>query len=114
MIEEKNNPLLKRKEVLVSIDYDGGSTPSKADLQKSLAKDLGVNLESLEITKVLSETGMSKGKAWLKLWEEKKVPIYTTKKQKTEGEQTEAPAESAETQTKEKPKETEEQTEQSE
>lgn len=77
VIDEKENPMLKRRELVVSIDYEGGSTISKADLQKSLAKQLNANIESVEISKILSEIGLSRGKAWVKVWKEKKVPIYS-------------------------------------
>ena len=73
VISEKENPLLKRKEILASIDYQGGSTPSKADLQKTLADHFKVSIDSVEISKILSEIGMSKGKVWIKIWQEKKV-----------------------------------------
>ncbi|NIM47359.1 MAG: hypothetical protein GTN40_04365 [Candidatus Aenigmarchaeota archaeon] len=76
VINEKENPLLKRREILASIDYHGGSTPSKADLQKNLADHFKVNMDNVEISKIISEVGMSKGKIWIKIWQEKKVPIY--------------------------------------
>ena len=82
--DEKDNPLLKRKELFLSIDYEGASTPSKAELQKLLAKELSANIENLEISKVLSETGLSRGKAWVKIWEEKKIAPYSEKKKKAE------------------------------
>jgi len=82
VIEEKENPLLKRKELLLSIDYEGGSTPSKSELQKFLAEQLNANMENLEISKVLSEIGLPRGKAWVKIWEEKKIPLYSEKKKK--------------------------------
>jgi len=77
VIDEKENPMLKRRELVVSIDYEGGSTISKADLQKTLAKQLNANIESVEVSKILSEIGLSRGKAWVKVWKEKKVPIYS-------------------------------------
>lgn len=84
VINEKENPLLKRKEIIVALDYDGKSTPSKAEIQKYLSEQLKANIENLEISKVLSEVGLSKGKAWIKIWKEKKVPIYSEiKKEKT-------------------------------
>jgi len=82
VINEKENPLFKRKEILASLDYQGGSTPSKADLQKTLAEQFKVGIDSVEITKVLSETGLSRGKIWIKIWHEKKVPIYAELKKK--------------------------------
>ena len=95
IIEEKDNPLFKRKEILASVDYQGGSTPSKAALQKAIAEQFKVGADSVEIDKILSEIGMTKGKAWIKIWQEKKVPIYTEKKSeaKTEEAPKEAPAE---------------------
>ena len=82
VISEKENLLFKRKEILASIDYQGGSTPSKADLQKALAEQFKVGIDSVEITKVLSETGLTRGRAWIKIWHEKKVPIYAELKKK--------------------------------
>ena len=84
VVNEKENPLMKRKEILAYIDYQGGSTPSKADLQKMLSEQFKVDIQNVEITKLLSEFGLSKGKAWIKIWQEKKVPIYSEiKKEKT-------------------------------
>jgi len=73
---EKENPLLKRREILTSIDYQGGPTPSKADLQKILAEHFKVNVDNVEISKIMSDVGLSKGKVWIKIWHEKKIPIY--------------------------------------
>ena len=85
VIEEKENPLLKRKELLLSIDYEGGSTPSKADMQKFLSEQLNANIENLEM-------GMARGKAWVKIWEEKKIELYSEKKKaKPETEQAPQP-----------------------
>ncbi|NIO44228.1 MAG: hypothetical protein GTN36_01575 [Candidatus Aenigmarchaeota archaeon] len=84
VISEKENPLLKRREILASIDYHGGSTPSKADLQKVLADHFKANVDNVEISKIMSEVGKSKGKTWIKIWQEKKVPIYAEIKKKEE------------------------------
>ena len=80
IIEEKENPVLKRREIVASLDYEQGSTPSKADLQKALSEQLNVGMENIEVSKILSENGMSIGMAWVKVWAEKKVPLYKTKK----------------------------------
>jgi len=88
VIKENENPLMKRKELVVSIDFDKGATPSKADLQKPLAEQLKANIENLEISKILSEVGLPKGKAWIKIWEEKKIPLYSEiKKEKLKKEE---------------------------
>lgn len=83
-ISEKENLLLKRRDILVAIDFQGGSTPSKADLQKILSEQFKVNMDNVEISKILSEFGLSKGKIWIKIWNEKKIPIYAELKKTVE------------------------------
>ena len=101
VVNEKENPLLKRKEIIISLDYDGKSTISKADLQKLISEQFKAGVGSVEITKILSEVGIPKGRAWIKIWNEKKVPIYSEiKKEKKPAE-----AKKEETQKEEKPKE---------
>jgi len=77
VVNEKENPLLKRKEIIVNLDFDGKGTWSKADIQRLVAEQFKVSLDNVEVSKILSEFGMSKGKAWIKIWEEKKVPVYS-------------------------------------
>ncbi|MEM5778421.1 MAG: hypothetical protein QXK49_02225 [Candidatus Aenigmatarchaeota archaeon] len=84
ILTEKENPLLKRKEIILTIDYDGGATPSKAELQKMAAEQLKANIENVEIAKILSEIGIPRGKAWVRIWQEKKVPTYSEAKKAKE------------------------------
>ena len=96
VVHEKHNPLLKRKDLIVSLDYDGKSTISKAELQKMISEQFKANVESVEITKILSEMGLSQGKAWIKIWEEKKVPIYSEVKKEKKAKPAEAKEEKKE------------------
>jgi ribosomal protein S24E len=108
VINEKENPLFKRKEILISLDYQGGSTPSKADFQKTLAEHFKVNIDSVEIFKIISENGLPRGKAWIKIWQDKKVPIYAElkkEKKETEEQPKEVPKETPAEQPKEEVKE---------
>lgn len=79
IVFEKQNPVMKRRELLAEIMYDK-VTPSKAHVQEHIAARLSVNPENVEVSKILSEHGKSKGKAWIKIWEEKKVPLYSQAK----------------------------------
>jgi len=108
IVSEKENPLLKRKELVVNLDYEGGSTTSKAMLQKLISDQFKAGVDSVEITTIMSEVGSSKGKAWIKIWQEKKIPIYSeTKKGKKEAPKEEKPKEvpKEEPKKEEKPKE---------
>ena len=84
VLVERENPLLKRKEVIVSLDYDGKGSVSRAELQKMISDEFKANVESVEISKILSEVGLPKGRAWIKIWREKKVPIYSEEKKAKE------------------------------
>ena len=102
VINENENPLFKRKEVLISLDYSGGSTPNRADLQKTLADHFKASIDSVEVSKIISETGLARGKAWIKIWQNKKVQIYSEIKKKTGEEQPqEAPKETPKEEKKE-------------
>ena len=80
IVEDKENPLFRRREIVALVNFGSVATPSKAEMQKTMADKLKVSPESVEVTKILSEMGMAKGKAWIKVWQEKKVPIYIGKK----------------------------------
>jgi len=71
ILEEKENLLLKRKELVLALDYEGGSTPKKEDLMQSLAEKLGIEKDFVDVSKIISETGIPKGKAFVKVWQVK-------------------------------------------
>jgi len=73
VLEEKDNPLLKRKELVLSLDFENSKTPSKSDLQAILSEKYAVEPEKVDVTKLFSETGLAKGKAFVKIWEN--VPV---------------------------------------
>ncbi len=78
------------------MDYDG-PTPSKASLQQMFAKEFKAEPNHVEISKIISETGKDSGKIWVKIWEEKEIPIYTEKgAKKEEGASEEKPQKPAE------------------
>jgi len=85
VVTDKENALLRRREIIIALDYEGISTPSRAVLQKLLSEEFKTSVDSVEISTILSETGIPKGKAWIKIWKEKKIPIYSeVKKEKKE------------------------------
>lgn len=74
---EKENPLMKRKELMVSVDHASEATPSKAAIQQALAKDLSKELEFIEVKDIFSGNGEANSKAKVFIWEEKKAPDYS-------------------------------------
>lgn len=73
IISEKNNPLLLRKELKIDIEHDNSATPSKTELQQFLSKEFKKDVEQIDIRNIFSDSGISKSKAKVFLWEEKRV-----------------------------------------
>ena len=96
--EQKENTVLKREEIVAELDYENRATPSKAELQLAFSKQLNVPPEKIEISKIMSDTGISKGKVWVKSWKEKTIELYGKKKE-------EKPPEAPKEEKKEAPKE---------
>lgn len=91
---------MKRREIVAALKYDE-VTPSKAKLQEHAAAKLSVNPESVEIARIISEHGKPEGKAWINIWENKKIQIYSQAKADAAGESAkEAKAEPAKTEEK--------------
>jgi len=71
IIEEKDNPFLKRRDLMIMIDHAGQPTPKKDDLVKFLAEKYKVENEKVEVVYIFSETGIARSKAKARIWKEK-------------------------------------------
>lgn len=77
-ISEKSNPIFKRKEIVLGMNYNG-ATPSKLSLQQTLAKEFNTQPNRVEINKILTETGKDIGKVWVRIWQDKEIALYVDK-----------------------------------
>ncbi len=59
ILERKKNPLMKREEVMFSMEHGGKATPSRKDLLKEVAGKLKVKENLLIIDRIFSATGKS-------------------------------------------------------
>jgi small subunit ribosomal protein S24e len=57
IISQKNNPLLKRKEVQFEITHIQGKTPVRTDVKQSLAAQIQVDNKLVYIKKMETKTG---------------------------------------------------------
>lgn len=58
IISEKENPLLKRKEVQFMVAHDeAGSTPTRLETRKSVAAALKANIDLVFIKRFVTKTG---------------------------------------------------------
>jgi len=104
--QDRENPFLKRRELLVDITHEKEPTPTKAALQKLLSAQLNIEPTHVEIDKIFSKKGISYSEAKIRVWKEpivKDLGKEIKEKQKTE--QKETKEEKVEEKPKEKSKE---------
>ncbi len=107
ILEVKENPLMKRRELKGIIEHDGMPTPSRASVQMYLAKEQGVPPKHVDVRKIFSAEGREDARLIAYIWEEKEVPVLEEKKdQKEEAKEGETkPEEKAEEEAKEEKQE---------
>jgi small subunit ribosomal protein S24e len=69
ILEQKDNKLLKRKEILLLIDHSNRATPSREELSNEISKIFNVPKEKIVIDYILSIRGDQKAKAKVKIYE---------------------------------------------
>lgn len=60
IVDQKKNPLMKREEVVFSLEHKGKATPSRMDMIKEIASKLNVKEDLLIIDRIISAKGNSK------------------------------------------------------
>ena len=68
VLDEKHNPVLQRKELNISVDYEGKSTPKLAELSAAISKQLGVDMATVDVRKLVGSTGAAHGTARVHVW----------------------------------------------
>lgn len=69
IINDKNNALLNRRELNLSVTFDG-ATPSRDAMRDKIAAMLTVPLELVIVQKIENEFGKQKLKAYIKVYED--------------------------------------------
>jgi len=122
MIYEKNNPVLKRKEIKVEITHEKGGTPDRIAIRDFLASQLKEKPQNLYIIKVEGKTGSDSSVCQAEIYESKELadeilPKYIstrnlppdkreTKKSKAKPEETKKEKPEPKEESKAKPEET--------
>ncbi len=88
VIEEKENPFFKRKDLKVRVKHLGNPTPSKAEIIKELASKYDVDESQVVIDYIFSQRGLGESFVSCKILQEK--PKEIKKPEETKGENTEA------------------------
>ncbi|WP_342304505.1 30S ribosomal protein S24e [Methanolobus sp. ZRKC5] len=69
IINDKNNALLNRRELNLTVTFDG-ATPSRDDVKGKIAAMLTVPLELVIVQKIENEFGKQELKAYIKIYED--------------------------------------------
>lgn len=62
ILKEKENPFLKRKEVLIRVFHPGSPTPSKEKAREMIASKFSCEKEKIDIVYIFSDTGIASTK----------------------------------------------------
>lgn len=82
IVNERENALLQRRELVIDILHAGEATPSRITLQQLIAKMVGADPEYTEVYDVRSAVGAASSRIRVRVWQEKKVGLHQ-KREKT-------------------------------
>ena len=90
VIEEKENPFFKRKDLKIRVKHLGASTPSKAEIAKELASKYTVDESQVQIDYIFSQRGLGESFVSCKILNEKPQEVKKTEETKGENSETQA------------------------
>jgi ribosomal protein S24E len=108
VLDKKENPFLKRTDLILMIDHAGQATPKKEEIIKEIAGKFDSSPEKVTVEYVLTEFGLTKSKVKAKVWKEKPPEKVKKVKKTEEAKKEEQPKEETKKEEKkpeEKPKE---------
>jgi len=73
IINEKHNPHMARRELIISVEHVAGSTPSRAGLQHLIARELNLDAQQVDIKSIFSSVGKQQSRAKVFVWNEKRA-----------------------------------------
>jgi len=83
VLSRRKNPLLKREEIIVTVEHKGARTPSRLELLEDLSKKLKINKNLIIVDKILTVRGKSESKVKVLAYEkESDIPAYKLEKMK--------------------------------
>jgi ribosomal protein S24E len=83
-LEEKDNPALKRKDLMLLVEHAGEATPKTIDVAKKIVDQFKTKLDNVEIVYLFSEKGVASTKVKARIWKEgspRKVEVKEEKKE---------------------------------
>ncbi len=69
VIEDKYNPLIKRRELLLEIDHKLKSTPMRINLRLKVSEVYGVEIQRVYVKKIMTEYGRGVSKVRVNIYD---------------------------------------------
>ncbi len=70
LLSEKENVILKKKDVLLELDHKGLATPKKTDIEAKIAEHFKTDKDKVEVVYIFSDFGWAKSKIKARIWKE--------------------------------------------
>lgn len=80
ILEEKENRLLKRREIRFVVSHENEATPKRENVITQLVQDIGVPRERMVIDHIRAEFGIPQSKGYAKIYDSKKNALYYERK----------------------------------
>ena len=78
--EEKENRLLKRREIRFLVSHENEATPKRENVITQLMQEAGVTKERIVIDHIRAEFGIPQSKGYAKIYDSKKDALYYERK----------------------------------
>ena len=69
IVEERYNPLIKRKEVTIVISHPNAGTPMRFVVREAIAKHYNVEIDKVYVRKIESEYGMAQTRVYAHIYD---------------------------------------------
>ncbi len=76
IINDRNNALLKRREINFKILHEGEATPTRGQVKTALMENIGEPREKIVIDYMKTEFGLSSTKAYAKIYKSEKDCLH--------------------------------------
>lgn len=73
VIEDKRNPVLKRREMIVEVSHDEKGTPERLTLREFMSKQFDEKIENLYVVKIEGRTGSDKSLCHIEIYESREL-----------------------------------------
>ncbi len=80
VLEEKENRLLKRKEIRFKITHENEATPKRSEVISQLVSDMGTSKDKIVVDNIKAEFGLPQSKGYAKVYKSKEDALYFEKK----------------------------------